>query len=68
MSLCLLQGYHAVFAKEMQSPRFQAILRLTSGRKKRAPDIKSFSHELDSKGVRPLPFWKSRALGRMEVC
>ncbi|KAI3458276.1 hypothetical protein Pfo_014939 [Paulownia fortunei] len=60
------EGYHAAFAKEMQSPRFQAILRLTSGRKKRAPDIKSFSHELDSKGVRPLPFWKSRAIGRME--
>ncbi|XP_042067564.1 probable serine/threonine protein kinase IRE isoform X1 [Salvia splendens] len=61
-----LEGYHAAFAKEMQSPRFQAILRLTSGRKKRAPDIKSFSHELDSKGVRPLPFWKSRTIGRME--
>ncbi|KAL7087119.1 hypothetical protein ACP275_13G046400 [Erythranthe tilingii] len=60
------EGYHAVFAKEMQSPRFQAILRLTSGRKRRVPDIKSFSHELDSKGVRPLPFWKSRAIGRME--
>ncbi|PIN13909.1 Microtubule-associated serine/threonine kinase [Handroanthus impetiginosus] len=60
------EGYPAAFAKEMQSPRFQAILRLTSGRKKRAPDIKSFSHELDSKGVRPLPFWKSRAIGRME--
>ncbi|XP_047940245.1 probable serine/threonine protein kinase IRE [Salvia hispanica] len=61
-----LEGYHAAFSKEMQSPRFQAILRLTSGRKKRAPDIKSFSHELDSKGVRPLPFWKSRTIGRME--
>ncbi|KAL6541753.1 hypothetical protein OROGR_011239 [Orobanche gracilis] len=60
------EGCHAAFTKEMQSPRFQAILRLTSGRKKRAPDVKSFSHELDSKGVRPLPFWKSRAIGRME--
>ncbi|KZV17816.1 hypothetical protein F511_01625 [Dorcoceras hygrometricum] len=55
-------GFHATFAKEMQSPRFQSIIRLTSGR---TPDIKSFSHELNSKGVRPLPFWKSRALGRM---
>ncbi|KAL7001668.1 non-specific serine,threonine protein kinase [Sarracenia purpurea var. burkii] len=54
------------FAKEVQSPRFQAILRVTSGRKKRAPDIKSFSHELNSKGVRPFPFWKSRAFGHME--
>lgn len=51
----------------MQSPRFQAILRVTSGRKKRTPDIKSFSHELNSKGVRPFPVWKSRAFGHMEV-
>lgn len=62
-----MKGNHAVFAKEMQSPRFQAILRVTSGRKKRAPDIKSFSHELNSKGVRPFPFWKPRAFGHMEV-
>ncbi|PSR93354.1 Serine/threonine protein kinase [Actinidia chinensis var. chinensis] len=55
-----------VFAKEIQSPRVQAILRVTSGRKKRAPDIKSFSHELNSKGVRPFPFWKSRVFGHME--
>lgn len=51
----------------MQSPRFQAILRVTSGRKKRTHDIKSFSHELNSKGVRPFPVWKSRAFGHMEV-
>ncbi|KAH9607453.1 hypothetical protein KSS87_019350 [Heliosperma pusillum] len=50
----------------MQSPRFQAILRVTSGRKKKTPDVKSFSHELNSKGVRPYPFWKSRAFGHME--
>ncbi|XP_027110474.1 probable serine/threonine protein kinase IRE isoform X1 [Coffea arabica] len=61
-----VESHHAAFAKEMQSPRFQAILRLTSGRRKRVPDIKSFSHELNSKGVRALPFWKSRAFGRME--
>ncbi|GAB2265364.1 hypothetical protein Dimus_000424 [Dionaea muscipula] len=60
-----LEG-HAAFVKEMQSPRFQAILRVTSGRKKKTPDIKSFSHELNSKGVRPYPFWKSRAFGHME--
>lgn len=52
----------------MQSPRFQAILHVTSGRKKKAPEIKSFSHELNSKGVRPFPVWKSRAFGHMEVC
>ncbi|KAJ8536695.1 hypothetical protein K7X08_035096 [Anisodus acutangulus] len=65
-SISNTEGSHAAFSKEMQSPRFQAILRVTSGRRKRVPDIKSFSHELNSKGVRPLPFWKSRALGRME--
>ncbi|KAF5959868.1 hypothetical protein HYC85_001077, partial [Camellia sinensis] len=61
-----LEGHHAAFAKEIQSPRFQAILRVTSGRKKRAADIKSFSHELNSKGVRPFPFWKSRPFAHME--
>lgn len=60
------EGHHSALAKEIQSPRFQAILRVTSGRYKKAADIKSFSHELNSKGVRPLPFWKSRAFGRME--
>ncbi|MBA0829628.1 hypothetical protein Goarm_014220, partial [Gossypium armourianum] len=52
--------------EEMQSPRFQAVLRVTSGRRKKAPDVKSFSHELNSKGVRPFPLKKSRALGHME--
>ncbi|XP_065868897.1 probable serine/threonine protein kinase IRE isoform X2 [Euphorbia lathyris] len=50
----------------IESPRFQAILRVTSGRKKKTPDVKSFSHELNSKGVRPFPIWKSRAFGHME--
>ncbi|KAH1091612.1 hypothetical protein J1N35_018869 [Gossypium stocksii] len=49
-----------------ESPRFQAVLRVTSGRRKKAPDVKSFSHELNSKGVRPFPLKKSRALGHME--
>ncbi|XP_010550576.1 PREDICTED: probable serine/threonine protein kinase IRE [Tarenaya hassleriana] len=61
-----LESSHVAFAKEIQSPRFQAILRVTSGRRKKAPDIKSFSHELNSKGVRPFPVWKSRAFGHME--
>ncbi|XP_006365254.1 probable serine/threonine protein kinase IRE [Solanum tuberosum] len=65
-SISSAEGSHAASSKEMQSPRFQAILRATSGRRKRVPDIKSFSHELNSKGVCPLPFWKSRALGRVE--
>ncbi|KVH88375.1 AGC-kinase, C-terminal [Cynara cardunculus var. scolymus] len=60
-----LEG-NAAISKELQSPRFQAIMRATSGRKKRATDIKSFSHELNAKGVRPLPFWKSRGFGRVE--
>jgi hypothetical protein len=35
-------------AREMDSPRFRAIMRVTSGRRKRAPDVKSFSHELSA--------------------
>ncbi|KAK8946817.1 Serine/threonine-protein kinase AtPK2/AtPK19 [Platanthera zijinensis] len=50
-------------AKEMQSPRFRAIIRATSGRRKRSPtDVKSFSHELNSKGTSPLPIHKLRGL------
>ncbi|XP_038687730.1 probable serine/threonine protein kinase IREH1 isoform X2 [Tripterygium wilfordii] len=54
--------------KESESPRFQAILRVTSAPRKRFPgDIKSFSHELNSKGVRPFPFfWKPRGLNDLE--
>ncbi|TVU48962.1 hypothetical protein EJB05_00250, partial [Eragrostis curvula] len=37
--------------REMDSPRFRAILRVTSGRRKqRAPEVKSFSHELSAHG------------------
>ncbi|XXG63359.1 hypothetical protein AAC387_Pa05g1570 [Persea americana] len=53
--------------KESESPRFQAIMRVTSAPRKRVPgDIKSFSHELNSKGVRPYPFWKPRGLNNLE--
>ncbi|XP_030541138.1 probable serine/threonine protein kinase IREH1 [Rhodamnia argentea] len=53
--------------EESESPRFQAILRVTSAPKKRFPgDIKSFSHELNSKGVRPFPFLKRRGLNNLE--
>ncbi|KAM3374844.1 putative serine/threonine protein kinase IREH1 [Capsicum galapagoense] len=53
--------------KESESPRFQALLRVTSAPRKRFPaDIKSFSHELNSKGVRPFPFWKPRGLNNLE--
>ncbi|CAK9311223.1 unnamed protein product [Citrullus colocynthis] len=61
-----LEGNHVAFGKEIQSPRFRAILRVTSGRRRRTPDIKSFSHELNSKGVRPFPLWKPRAFGHLE--
>ncbi|CAM0948730.1 unnamed protein product [Alopecurus aequalis] len=37
----------AAGGREMDSPRFRAILRATSGRRKRAPEVKSFSHELN---------------------
>ncbi|PHU15340.1 putative serine/threonine protein kinase IREH1 [Capsicum chinense] len=53
--------------KESESPRFQALLRVTSAPRKQFPaDIKSFSHELNSKGVRPFPFWKPRGLNNLE--
>nr|DAD35746.1 TPA_asm: hypothetical protein HUJ06_006386 [Nelumbo nucifera] len=53
--------------KESESPRFQALLRVTSAPRKKFPgDIKSFSHELNSKGVRPFPFWKPRGLNNLE--
>ncbi|XP_058108208.1 probable serine/threonine protein kinase IREH1 isoform X2 [Magnolia sinica] len=53
--------------KESESPRFQAIMRVTSAPRKRFPgDIKSFSHELNSKGVKPFPFWKPRGLTNLE--
>ncbi|KAM3271585.1 hypothetical protein ACQJBY_042032 [Aegilops geniculata] len=41
----------AAGGREMDSPRFRAILRATSGRRKRAPDVKSFSHELNPGGA-----------------
>ncbi|XVF12047.1 hypothetical protein REPUB_Repub08aG0081200 [Reevesia pubescens] len=60
-------SYDCENPKESESPRFQAILRVTSGPRKRFPaDIKSFSHELNSKGVRPFPFWKPRRLNNLE--
>ncbi|ONK65314.1 uncharacterized protein A4U43_C07F35850 [Asparagus officinalis] len=38
-------------------------MQATSAPRKKFPgDIKSFSHELNSKGVRPFPFWKPRGL------
>lgn len=60
-------SYDCENPKESESPRFQAILRVTSAPRKRFPaDIKSFSHELNSKGVRPYPFWKPRGLNNLE--
>ncbi|KAK9278822.1 hypothetical protein L1049_028401 [Liquidambar formosana] len=60
-------SYDCETPKESESPRFQAILRVTSAPRKRFPaDIKSFSHELNSKGVRPYPFWKPRGLNNLE--
>ncbi|EXB25607.1 putative serine/threonine-protein kinase [Morus notabilis] len=60
-------AYDCENPKESESPRFQAILRVTSAPRKRFPaDIKSFSHELNSKGVRPFPFSKPRGLNNLE--
>ncbi|WOL09240.1 putative serine/threonine protein kinase IREH1 [Canna indica] len=48
--------------KESESPRFKEIMQATSAPRKKVPgDVKSFSHELSSKGVRPFPFWKPRS-------
>lgn len=64
----LQTSYDCENPKESESPRFQAILRVTSAPRKRYPaDIKSFSHELNSKGVRPFPLWKRRGLNNLEV-
>ncbi|PNT62299.1 hypothetical protein BRADI_4g01280v3 [Brachypodium distachyon] len=44
-------GGRGAGGREMDSPRFRAILRVTSGgRRKRAPEVKSFSHELNPCG------------------
>ncbi|KAL9255188.1 putative serine/threonine protein kinase IREH1 [Drosera capensis] len=60
--------YECETPKESESPRFQDILRFTSGpRKKNPADWKSFSHELNSKGVRPFPFWKPRGINNLEA-
>ena len=54
--------------KESESPRFKAIMQATSAPRKRNPsDIKSFSHELNSKGVRPFPFLKPRGVYNLKV-
>ncbi|XP_009408996.2 probable serine/threonine protein kinase IREH1 [Musa acuminata AAA Group] len=48
--------------KESESPRFKEIMQATSVPRKKFPgDVKSYSHELSSKGVRPFPFWKPRS-------
>lgn len=55
--------------KEIESPRFQALLRMTGGpRKGKTPDIKSFSHELDPRGIRSHEFMRPHNLHELEVC
>ncbi|KAG2314295.1 hypothetical protein Bca52824_017417 [Brassica carinata] len=52
---------------EPETPRNQALLRMTSAPRRRfSGDIKSFSHELNSKGVRPYPLWKPRRSNSVE--
>ncbi|XP_068641259.1 probable serine/threonine protein kinase IRE isoform X2 [Aristolochia californica] len=58
---------HLLFVDTAKSPRFQAIVRVTSGsRKITSANIKSYSHELNSKGVRPFPVRKPRWLSHPE--
>ncbi|KAJ0977059.1 hypothetical protein J5N97_012533 [Dioscorea zingiberensis] len=52
--------------KDIQSPRFRAILRVTSGRRRRSADVKSFSHELNGNGPRRLPNAKLSGLRNTE--
>jgi hypothetical protein len=52
--------------KELESPRFRAIIRATSGRKKRG-DVKSFSHELNCKGHHQIPIRKLRGVTSLDV-
>ncbi|XP_078152825.1 putative serine/threonine protein kinase IRE [Carex rostrata] len=51
--------------KELESPRFRAIIRATSGRKKRG-DVKSFSHELNQKGHHQLPIRRLRGVTSLD--
>ncbi|CAH2036122.1 unnamed protein product [Thlaspi arvense] len=54
--------------KESESPHLQALLRISSApRKWDSRYVKSFSHELNSKGVQPFPLWKPRRSDRSEV-
>ncbi|KAJ7522875.1 hypothetical protein O6H91_18G030100 [Diphasiastrum complanatum] len=50
--------------KDTDSPRFQALLRMTAGRRKY--DIKSFSHELDPRGVRSHLYWRPHSFNDLE--
>jgi hypothetical protein len=54
--------------KETESPRFQALLRMTSRpRKGKLPtDKKSYSHELDPRGVRSHEFLRPRSINHLE--
>ncbi|XP_078432946.1 putative serine/threonine protein kinase IRE [Wolffia australiana] len=54
-------------AKEMKSPRFRAIMRATSGRKRRHQiDVKSYSHDLNSKGPLHYPYMLQQQGGAMD--
>lgn len=46
-----------------ESPRFKALLRMTKTNGKRHTDIKSFSHELDPRGLRSHEFLRPHNFG-----
>lgn len=54
--------------KETESPRFQALLRMTGGPRKGNKDIKSFSHELDPRGLRSHEFLCPQSFHDLDVC
>ncbi|KAG0621533.1 hypothetical protein M758_3G027100 [Ceratodon purpureus] len=62
-----MQEIESDLPKEIESPRFQALLRMTGGpRKGKTNDIKSFSHELDPRGVRNYEFLRPNNLHELE--
>uniref|UniRef100_A0A7I4FUW0 non-specific serine/threonine protein kinase n=1 Tax=Physcomitrium patens TaxID=3218 RepID=A0A7I4FUW0_PHYPA len=63
----MMQDIETDLPKEIESPRFQALLRMTGGpRKGKTTDIKSFSHELDPRGMRSYEFPRPHNLHELE--
>ncbi|RWW69202.1 hypothetical protein BHE74_00023220 [Ensete ventricosum] len=55
------------FGYKLNEKRIRMLVATSVPRKKFPGDVKSFSHELSSKGVRPFPFWKPRSTYNLKV-